>query len=479
MNKAHTWRWWLAGIVLAILTVYVCGPARGQELPARGEAPGEEEPAEKPRRKPPPPPPPEAPPEVTPGKPGYYPGIAARPEVVLEVGPITGILAPYGNPLAMDTLLRGWRTHWLGPLRLSPFLEYNTLYRTNILLTTSEKMDDFIHVINPGLRLELPLGRRHKISLGYLGNYFIYSQHDHESHYDHNVNVDAALNFPGGLSLRLGNTYRAATEERTAVTGRQRDYERITPYFLANYKLSDRWRVQGIYQLDALLFARPEDRADDYTDQLGGVACCYRFWPKTALLAQYIIASRDYPQSPQGNNIAHSPFVGLTWDPTAKFTGVVKFGYSFKRYENQLPERDNSPRSWAMSLQTLYRYSRYTQVSLTGQRSIQEDLDFGNNAYKNTAFYLTLNHKWHYFRLASYVVFSYSLNDYLNGVVDPVTGEIKMRTDKTIGTGAGVSRPFTRWLKLRLDYSYANRSSNFSNFSYNEHRILAGVQASF
>jgi len=421
----------------------------------------------------------EAKPELAPTKPGEFKDIAVTRETTLEVGPMTGILAPYGNPVAMDTLLRGWQSHRLGPVRISPFLEYDALYRTNIFQTSTDKHADFLNVINPGLRLEMPLAGAHRISMGYLGNYFIFTRFNQESHYDHNLNVDGAFNFPGGLSVRVGSAFRAATEEATAATGRERPYDRITPYFLTNYKLSDRWRLQGIYEYDTLLFADAIDRTDNYQDQIGAATLYYRFWPKTAALVQYIVTARTYPFSPQGNNFTQSPFLGLTWDPSAKLSGTIKFGYVFKNFENNLPGRNNSPDSFALGIQTLYRYSNFTQITLTAQRAIQEDLDFGNNAYENTAFFLTISHDWTYFKLTTYGSVSYTFNDYLNEVVDPVNGVLGLRKDRLITFGAGVGRPLTKWLRLRLDYSYVDRGSNFSGFTYNEHRVMLGVQSSF
>jgi len=418
-------------------------------------------------------------PELAPTKPGEIKDIAATRETTLEVGPMTGILAPYGNPLAMDTLLRGWQSHRLGPVRISPFLEYDALYRTNIFQTSTDKHADFLNVINPGIRMEMPLAGAHRISMGYLGNYYIFTRFNQQSHYDHNINVDGAFNFPGGLSVRVGNTFRAATEEATAATGRERPYDRITPYLLANYKFSDRWRVQGIYEYDTLLFTHAVDRFDEFQEQIGAATLYYKFWPKTAALVQYVVTARTYPASPLGNNFAQSPFLGLTWDPSAKLTGTIKFGYTFKNYDNFLAGRNNSPDSFALGIQTLYRYSNFTQISLTAQRSIQEDLDFGNNAYENTAVYLTVSHEWHFFRLTTYASASYTNNSYLNDVVDSATGVLQLRKDRIITFGAGAGRPLTKWLRLRLDYSYADRGSNFSGFTYNEHRIMLGVQSSF
>ncbi|MBW1992498.1 MAG: outer membrane beta-barrel protein [Deltaproteobacteria bacterium] len=436
-------------------------------------ASGEEE-AEAPPRKP------ERPPEMPLMEPGFFPGLLPpTPYATLEVGPATGMLAPYGYPAAYDTLIRGWRYHRLGPVIVSPYLEYNGIYRSNIYQTSTDKKSDFINAIYPGLRLELPIAGRHKVSVGYLGNYFIYTDHHGDSHYDHNVNADVEINFRGGLSLRLGNTYRAATEERSSEIARQRDYERVNPYFIATYKISDKTKLQGSYQFDYLDFALPADRRNEYREHTGGVTFFYRFWPKTSLLLQYIITSREYPYAPEGDNLSHSPLIGLTWDPTAKLTGTVKFGYTVKNYDRDLPGRDNSPDSFAMSIQMLYRYSSFTNFSLTAQHSIQEDVDLAaNNAYRHTAVYFSWNHDWHILRAKVYLAFSYTNNDYIGTTIDPFTGELKSREDDIISLGCGFSRPFTRWFRVRLDYQFLDRSSNIGGFTFNEHRFLFGIQAS-
>jgi polysaccharide biosynthesis protein VpsM len=465
------WRIW--GMCLAALVFFAGGPAWALEewMPAPAFIEEESLPME-----------PEEPPPLFPKEPGYFPGLLPpSPYGTLEeVGPITGALAPYGYPAAYDTLLRGWRHHRLGPVLVTPYLEYNGIYRSNIFRTSTDKKADFVNAVFPGLRLELPVAGRHKVSVGYLGNYFMFSRHSSESHYDHNVNADVAVNFRGGLSLRAGNTFRSATEERSAAIGRQRDYERLSPYFLATYALADRWKVEGSYQFDNLEFADPRDRRSEFREHAGGVTLRYRFWPKTAALVQYIITSREYPFAPEGNNLSHSPMLGLTWDPTAKLTGTVKFGYTRKNYDRELPGRKNSPDSWAMSIQTLYRYSNYTTFTLTAQRSIQEDVDLDlNNAYRHTGLYFAWNYDWHFTRAAVYLALSYTNNDYLGDIVDPLTEEVKRRQDDIISLGGGLSRPFTRWLRLRVDYQYRNRSSNLSGFAYNEHQALFGVQASF
>ncbi len=466
------------GICLVMLAVWCSeGVAATEPQPENPALPQVEEEAP-PEKKPP-----EKPPELLPQ---YIPGVVpyAPYTTTFEAGPTTGLLAPYGYGGAEDTLIRGSQFHSLGAVKVFPYLEYDSAFRTNFFQSYNDKKSDFANVINPGIRFELPVAGQNKLSLGYLGNAFIYSRFGDLSHFDQNVNADAALNF-SKLSLRVGSAFRAATEEPTAtegapfVIGRERFYYRTTPYFQADYKMADLWRLEANYQFDDLSFPKTIDRIDDYQYNTFGVTGFYKFLPKTSALLQYVAVIRTYPFSSTQNSVVHTPMAGLTWDPTAKLSGTVKFGYTIANDDTNLPGRNNSSGSWALSIQTLYRISRYTQLSLIAQRSIQADVDYANSAYYNTGLFLTLSHDWHFFDITSYVACAYYNNQYINSTIDTFTGEWLKRNDNVYSFGAGLSRPLTRWLRLRLDYLYNDRGSNFNFYTYNEHKVLLGLQSSF
>lgn len=421
----------------------------------------------------------EPPPERPAEPPGYFPGLLPPTTIgTIEEGPVSGLLAPYGNPAAYDSLLRGWRSRRLGKATVTPFLELGGMYRSNIFSTPTDKKSDFITTIVPGLRAEMPIARRHLLSLGYLGSAFLYSSVPSQSHYDQNFNADLALNPKGKFSLRFGNTLRLATEERNSEFAETRRYLRNTPYVTAAYKLADRWKLEGNYQLDTLEFARSIDRFNNYNQHSAGATLYYRFLPKTAVLAQYIFIYRNYPSFSQDNTFSSSPLVGLTWDPTAKLSGTIKAGYTFAAYETSVDGRNNHPDGWTLSAELRYRYSRYTNVAVTAQRSFQQDVDFFNTGYNNSGVWVTLNHDWAKFKVASYVSFFFINNAYLNPAPDAF-GQFETRNDDLVGFGVGLSRPLSRWLRIRLAYSYVNRSSNFPGYGYNDNKVLGALQTSF
>jgi hypothetical protein len=456
----------LATVIVLVLLAH--GTVWGQEAEKK-TLPTTEVPAEKEVK------PPEQP-LVEPG--AVPPSLTSQPYGTLNLEPSGGPLAPYGNAAAYDSLLRGWRTRRVGKLILTPYLGASGLYRSNIFLTPTDKKSDFIVVLSPGIQAELPIAGVHRLSVGFLGKGFIYTGFPSESHYDQNVNANLTLNFRGGTRVRLGNTFRVATEERNSLFAVRRRYWRTTPYLTISRALADRWKLQGSYQFDTLQFVNQRDQGNNYLQQNLGTTLYYRFWPKTAVLLEYIFTYRDYPNASLDNNYSHSPLVGLTWSPTTKLSGTLKFGYTFKVYETSQSQRNNNPENWILSAELLYRLSRYTNISVNAQRAFLEDVDFSNVGYRSTGVWVTVNHNWHYFRVQSYATFFYINNDYLSSTFDAV-GNLEERLDNVIGAGVGLSRPLTRWLKARIDYSYVNRHSNFYGFSYNDHRLLFGLATSF
>jgi hypothetical protein len=477
MESCREGIWNFVAVCLMVLTVLGSQGVRAAEPQPEQPAPPQTEEEAVPEKKPP-----EKPPELLPtylSLPPYAPYTTT-----FAPGPTIGLLAPYGYGAADDTLVRGWQSHSLGPVRVSPYLEYEGIFRTNVFQTYADKKSDFVNTINPGIRFELPVAGQNKLSLGYLGNAFIYSRFGELSHFDQNVNADAALNF-SQLSVRAGTAFKAGTEEPTATLGstltpgRERFYYLTTPYFQAVYTMSDRWRVEANYQFGDLSFPKSIDRLDDYQYNTFGGTIFYKFLPTTSVLLQYSAVIRNYPFNSPQNSVVHTPMAGLTWDPTAKLSGTVKFGYTITNFNQPLPGTLSSTGGFAMSIQTLYRISRYTQLSLVAQRSLQADVDYADQANYNTGLFLTLSHYWHYFDITSYAGFSYYNNYYLVSTFDPATGQLLKRNDNFYSFGAGLSRPVTRWLRVHLDYLYIDRGSNFTNCAYNEHKVLLGLQSSF
>lgn len=395
------------------------------------------------------------------------------------LGPATGLLAPYGNAAAYDTLSRGWIPHKVGPVTIYPFLEYDAMYRSNVFLTPTNPKGDFINCINPGLRLDAQITPKNRISVGWLGNAQIYSKYTDQSYFTQNFNIDLDLNLDftrtGRLSFKVGNAIRSGLIEQSPENGRTRPYLRDTPYIQAGYVVSEKMKIVGFYQYDGFSFTKSVDKFNNYQQNSGGVTVFYKFWPKTAALLQYMIVSTTYPDSPVDNSNVHTVLTGLSWDPTAKLNGTIKFGVSITDYDQSAPDRNKTPTSFVTSVSTAYRYSKFTTFNLTVQRSKQDNINYDNAPYWNTGVFFTVTRDWHYLKSTLYAGISYTNNDYINPTLDGTV--LKRRQDNVFYIVGGLYSPLNRWLRLRFDYSYIDNQSNFSSYTYSEHRVLLGLQA--
>lgn len=381
---------------------------------------------------------------------------------------------------------RGWQSHQLGAVRVRPYLGYGAVYRSNLFQTYSNKQSDFCNLITPGIQFELPVAGTHKISLGYLANGYLYRRFSGNDHYDQNINADVSVNF-SKLSVKVGNTYRHAAEEASVTQNGpsitlqpKRPYNQDTPYFNAAYKLADRWRFETNYQFNYLAYSRTQDQINNYKYNTLGATIFYKFWPKTSALIQYVATIGTFPYDNNRNYLSQTPMLGITWDPTAKLSGTIKVGYTVTNYSNLNSGLGSfDPNGVALTIQTLYRLSSYTQVSLVAQRSLQSDQNYGNNTYFNQGLMLTISHLWHYFNVTSYGSFSYYNNPYVFSSINPDTNQLEKRNDNIIYVNLGLSRPIIKWLQMRLDYFYYNRGSNFTPFATNENKVMLSLQSSF
>lgn len=477
--------WKLAGVGLAVLLIFsYSGGVKAAELQLENPTLLQIKKAVPARQKPP-----EKPPEVLPKYVTRKTPFASLGEYTATFGPgpITRMLTPYGHGKAEDTLVLGWKSNRVGPVKVSPYLTYDPLYRANAFQTYTNKNSDFVNTITPGIQFELPVAGTDKLSLKYLRNYFIYSQFSNISHYDQSLKADADLNF-SKLSFRVGNAYRNATEEPTLVQNgpiftftQTRPHHRVTPYFNAAYKLADLWRFEANYQFDYLSYNKDIDRFDNYQYNTFEGTIFYKFRPKSSALIQYVAVMRTHPFDQTRDNSVQTPLVGLTWSPTARLTGTIKVGYTVASYSSNNPggllSYGSNPNGPSLSIQSLYKVSRFTRMSLVAQRSLQEDPDGADASYFNTGLLSTVTHFWRYFKVTSSASFSYYNNHYIIANFNPSTNEIKERDDNIIYAGVRLSRALTPHLRVRLNYLYYNRGSNFQFYPTNEHKLLVGLQA--
>jgi len=200
-----------------------------------------------------------------------------------------------------------------------------------------------------------------------------------------------------------------------------------------------------------------------YTDSLSrdtdtyGAAFYWRVMPKTYLIAEARFNDYNYlqPTTPGDNNVRRY-FVGVTWEATAKTTGTIKLGTFQQRFDNTVP--DNNETSW--EAQITWTPLTYSKFDLFSSKQPTQATGLGD-AINVTATGLAWRHDWNS-KLSTGLSYIYSNDDYVG--FD--------RTDKVNTIGFKVGYQMRRWLDLGFEYIYVDRDSNLNQYDYTRNRYF-------
>lgn len=181
----------------------------------------------------------------------------------------------------------------------------------------------------------------------------------------------------------------------------------------------------------------------------------WRVAPKTRVLAevQYVDIVYDTVQvgSTTQDSNEYRYLVGVTWDATAKTTGIVKLGYQDKKYKSDA-RQDFSGFSWAAQMRWLPL--TYSSIDLITSRLPIESTGVGDGIL-SSVYGVSWNHQWTG-SMDTAVRYVLTNNDY-QGV---------SRTDDLNTFGLTVGYRVTPKVKVAFDYSFTNRNSTDSTSDY-------------
>jgi hypothetical protein len=120
----------------------------------------------------------------------------------------------------------------------------------------------------------------------------------------------------------------------------------------------------------------------------------------------------------------------------------------------------------------LYRPTDRTTISVVTDRSTQEAVFGTGKFFVATLAALSIRHMF-LPKVIGDVRATAGENEF--STKDVVAGRTKFRLDTLLGWGAGLEYELQRWLRLRVDYSHAQRTSNFDEFSFSDDRLLASI----
>lgn len=397
----------------------------------------------------------------------------------------------------------------VGKLRIYPEIGLQETYDSNIYQTEGIRWlpqtkveSDYITSIIPGVKFQYVFGGKHLAEVGYLGTWNIYHRHSKDSYWDHKAWANLSLRFPGGLDIGLEQRYNRSWEQKSATNLEQKGYYDYISGVSVAYRFVNRWKAEARYNRFDHNYDSDRYKHSSYVSDLFGARLYYRFTPRTAVFGEYqhIVKRFDrkdaydpywgtyYNDYDSRSNIV---FLGLAFDPAGRLKGEIKGGYGWKRWEkNYLVtaydpstgiiafKNRNKPSTWHMYANASYDFSKYTSLGFSASREFLDDSDFANNSYYRTFLSSTFQHFFTR-KIGASATVAYENADYQDYAYDWYNWSgypyQKRRSDDKWTFGLGVFYNIQKYLKTRLDYQYITRDSNFTTYSFNEHKVMFKV----
>ena len=387
-----------------------------------------------------------------------------RMKKILALGLLTSVLS-----LSVSTTRAGAEIGY-GRFTFLPQLALQETYRSNLYLTSSDRKSDFVTTVTPGMGLRYLFGNNSMFSLDYKVGFLNFARYSSNNYQDHRANGLLHWVASGGLEFTLGDSFTRSTLERVQTMVREEPFTENFFNGAAAYRFTDRWKVEGKYIRDDTAYDSSQFNLADYTSNLYGTSLYYRFLPRTSGLVEYDYVIKSFPNDRLVDQTQHLAYAGLAFDPAGKLKGSLKAGYGWQEFNTSVQGRDNSPRNWIMAVQVVDDFDSRTSATLDALRAFATDATLVNASYINTWATLTLQH---FFtgKIGAVGVVSYRERDYTENLLDPGTGTLGKRTDKIWTSGVGGFYNIQKWLQVRLEYQYQDSNSNFSQYSYVDHRV--------
>ena len=409
---------------------------------------------------------------------------------------------------------------------VQPYLSAEEEYNSNINLTATNKIEDFITTVSAGLKVstsprppatgeqQAPSAeRRFGMDMDIRAGFVFYGDEEDNNYTSANGLLNAWYLFGNKLAFRIRDYFIRSDELReeeysaTAIEGqyllstpRRREVyyrnvaepsieyqfgkdDRISIYYRNNiYEADSRFyedswedyisprltywfNIRHGITLEYGLTLGDFERSPDLMGHMGTGRYTYRFNPRTSVIGEYIYLVRDF-DPPDIDYDIHRPSIGIEHAFSPTLTARVQGGYFW-----QNPERGSERKGHVFDVSLAQRAEKTTYTVLL-QGGYTEDYftaeNLGFTRYHRGV--LTISH-----RLLERM--TVGLSGYVEWVDYP--SDPSDRKDLIWGARGNLSYQFFKWLTASLEGSYREDNSNINENDYGEYRGIFRITAGF
>ena len=398
--------------------------------------------------------------------------------------PFTGPSVPLGSarlkPIFPEEGLK------IGPVQIHPFLGISEVFTDNAFRTNSARETDFITVIAPGIQARLPFGEQHQFVAHYNATRLFYVRFPGNDALVQDAWGRFNLNFPGGVAIDLQGGHTEGFIPR----GNELDIQQPE---------ISKWNTNTFFgqaeYFTNLIGTRLRVRSTRWNfvnnglgptlDRLTNAASVTFFGavtPKTFLLLNLGLLDQIYDQNKQLDSLSLIVTTGIRVRATAKTTGEIRFGYQVLNFDRAPLATSPGPGlSVGGNKQEIFRvFGRFNWqpwsrllINVQPFRTIQQAAVFDSSVFTQTGVALGAKQTIGT-RTFLNGNFRFSSDDFDSPVT--VNGVTESRQDTRFTLGGGLEYRTIKWLGLRMDYFFQQRSSTVEQFGFFANTIMLSIQ---
>lgn len=357
-----------------------------------------------------------------------------------------------------------------------PKIDLQLRYEDNVRRTPEKnKQSDSILVLKPVLPLLWDFGK-HKLDLTYKGEYARYSDYEALDYNDHHLSTHLLLdhNFRLNTEFELGHIREHNIPD---------DNDVVANLTAGPNKWEEGYAKAGLSygnpSSQGQLITKLEYRQRNYTnnnqkfldvDRTGLLgAFYYRISPKIRIPFELSITHYDYQNTTPATDPSSNEYkylTGLTWEASAKSTGILRLGLLEKKYDNSLLD-DTS--IFMLRLDGIWEPNTYTKMVFGAIRDTQESLQAFSRAYIQNHLHTEI----------TYMVTPRTMLFFGALYTAAETDDSAAIKEDRFNVRLEAKYNLLRWLNISVGYKYAERDSELNNLDFKTNIFTLTAQAQF
>ena len=349
-------------------------------------------------------------------------------------------------------------------------------YDDNVYRTKDQEDSDGFVVLKPAFSW-LGLYGSHEFDLSYQGDYAHYFNEDDLDYTDHDIRAHALLDHSARLRTDYTAGHQRGSDDSGSTDAISRPGEKPDKWRDDHIRLQIEYgsaassgQLVGRARYSERRYTNNQQDYRDY-DSTGGTGIFYyRVAPRTRLLFQadyddYDYRKEDVFRADQGGD-EYRLLTGVTWEATAKTTGVFKIGYRDRSYND---DRFDSQSGLALFLDGTWEPNSYTRVAFGAAVDNQDSAQQGSNGSVDTSAHIGMVRD-----ITPRTRLKTDLR-YVNEDFD----EKPKREDTRWEYGLGIEYSLLHWLDIGAAYRFEDRDSDRDIFDFSSNVFLVTASTRF